>query len=287
MTRPILGIALAGLLGGAGSVQAVIVASASGSPNPAALNQVVSFDGSASYETNPSRTIVGWNWDFGDGVVDSGAMVTHAYAGFGTFHVTLTVLNNDVPQESANTSFDVSVTLGNHPPVANAGGPYLATLGNPIMLDGMGSFDPDASGGDVIASYEWDIDGDGTYDVSGVSPTLSASYINSLGIGTYFPLVLRVTDSIGLSSSANTTLTISEFSAVPEPSTILLFGLGGLTVCGALRRRRGRNQAVSALTEAAADVSSNCEPSIVPRELASVPRARRYRKGHRQLHFVC
>jgi hypothetical protein len=43
----------------------------------------------------------------------------------------------------------------NHPPVADAGGPYISYVGNVVTLDGSGSYDPDAASGDYIASYQW------------------------------------------------------------------------------------------------------------------------------------
>ncbi|NUQ63575.1 MAG: hypothetical protein HUU20_13955 [Pirellulales bacterium] len=65
------------------------------------------------------------------------------------------------------------------PPVASAGGPYAATEGDTLTLDGSGSYDPD---GDAL-TYSWDINGDGLFgDASGVSPTLTWQQLMSLGI---------------------------------------------------------------------------------------------------------
>jgi len=50
----------------------------------------------------------------------------------------------------------------NHPPVADANGPYTADEGQTMPLDGSGSYDPD---GDALM-YRWDLDNDGTYDTS-------------------------------------------------------------------------------------------------------------------------
>jgi len=85
----------------------------------------------------------------------------------------------------------------NQPPVADAGGPYSATVNVPVTLDGSGSVDPDGS----IASYAWDF-GDGTSG-SGVSP--STTYANP---GTY-TVVLTVTDDLGAAAQATTPVTVT------------------------------------------------------------------------------
>jgi PKD repeat protein len=51
-----------------------------------------SFDGSAS--TDSDGTVTNYVWNFGDGATGSGAMVTHNYAGPGTYTVKLTVTDN-------------------------------------------------------------------------------------------------------------------------------------------------------------------------------------------------
>ena len=72
-------------------------------------------------------------------------------------------------------------------PVGDAGGPYAASQNNPILLDGSGS-----SGATTIASYEWDLDGDGGFDdATGVAPTATFPEAGDLVIG------LLVTDSDG------------------------------------------------------------------------------------------
>ncbi|WP_445475813.1 PKD domain-containing protein [Methanococcoides methylutens] len=54
----------------------------------------------------------------------------------------------------------VGAASANQPPVADANGPYIGVVGLPITLDAAGSYDPDG----FIASWEWDIDGDGEFD---------------------------------------------------------------------------------------------------------------------------
>jgi len=91
----------------------------------------------------------------------------------------------------------------NHPPVADADGPYTGQVAQPITFDGSGSYDPDA--GDSIVSYEWDLDNDGQYDdATGV--TVQHTW-NVSGSGT---VGLRVTDTFGDAGVDSSTYTIEE-----------------------------------------------------------------------------
>ena len=50
------------------------------------------FNGTGS--SDPDGAVTAYSWAFGDGTTGSGAIVTHAYTGSGTFNVTLTVADN-------------------------------------------------------------------------------------------------------------------------------------------------------------------------------------------------
>lgn len=73
-------------------------------------------------------------------------------------------------------------------------GPYLGKVGSVITLDGGGSFDNDGS----IVKYEWDLNGDATYDVTTIEPVLSHQF-NQLFDGF---VGLRVTDNGGSTAEA-------------------------------------------------------------------------------------
>lgn len=82
-------------------------------------------------------------------------------------------------------------------PVANAGGPYTGTVGTPITFDAGGSYtecsDPSSGAFFGIILYEWDFDGDGTFDAAATVPTIEHTY----GSEFHGNVILRVTDSRG------------------------------------------------------------------------------------------
>ena len=88
----------------------------------------------------------------------------------------------------------------NHPPVANAGGPYSTDEGSPVFFNGGGSTDPD---GDAL-TYDWDF-GDGT--AHGTSVTGSHTYADNRSGG--YPATLKVTDAGGLTNTAGVTVSIA------------------------------------------------------------------------------
>jgi uncharacterized repeat protein (TIGR01451 family) len=90
--------------------------------------------------------------------------------------------------------------LVNSPPVAVAD-PVTVNEGQTATLDGSASFDPDEPYGDYIASYEWDLDNDGTFDATG-----QYAYIVCPDNG-FHPVTLKVTDSYGASDSVDTSVT--------------------------------------------------------------------------------
>ena len=69
------------------------------------------------------------------------------------------------PYRSCMTDVDVK-------PIADAGGPYSGTTAKAVSLDASVSVVP----GGTIASYEWDFDGDGTYDQTTTKSTTTNVY---------------------------------------------------------------------------------------------------------------
>ena len=112
----------------------------------------------------------------------------------GTFEV---IINNkiwDTPQtvtiEENNKSLNLDLNFSsnenfNQPPIADAGGPYYATIDVLIIFNGTGSIDTDGT----IAKYEWDF-GDGTTTVG----VLSTHTYQEVG---KYTIILTVIDNEG------------------------------------------------------------------------------------------
>ena len=99
---------------------------------------------------------------------------------------------------------------GNRPPVAVATAtPSYGGVPLMIQFDGTGSSDPDA--GDSIASYAWDLDGDGQYDDS----TLAAP-MSTYAVAGQVTVRLRVTDTHG--ATGTTAVVIAPGNTPPSAS---------------------------------------------------------------------
>jgi PKD repeat protein len=148
---------------------------------------------SASGSKDADGTIESYKWDFGDGSPDgSGSEVSHVYTTSDNYTVTLTVRDND-GLTGTDTASAVIAAGGNHPPEANAGGPYTGPVNAVIQFDGSKSSDDD---GDV-RSWEWDF-GDDTPLAAG--PKVRHTYSTA---GTY-TVTLTVTDDDSARDSQQT-----------------------------------------------------------------------------------
>jgi hypothetical protein len=205
-------------------------------PNPAACTQQIMFDGSSSYHENPSDTIVLYEWDLdNDGQYDdaTGATIYHSFGTFGSYTVGLKVTDNSTPAATDTDSVTIDASLGNLSPIADANGPYVLDQGADLVLDALASFDPNASCGDSIVLYEWDLDNDGQFDdATGVTPTVPWTTVASLmsypaSPSTGLPnntIWLRATDSFGAAHMVSSTVTIydntptAHMTANPNPA---------------------------------------------------------------------
>lgn len=128
----------------------------------------IRLDGSASWHSDPERTIATWQWDFdpSDGLAftdGEGANLVHpGYADAGGRQIALRVVDDGQPPLSAVAFAWIEVVDGDRPPLAVSDGPWCAAPGEPLLFDGTGSWDPDE--GDRVAAWEWDLDGDGLFD---------------------------------------------------------------------------------------------------------------------------
>ncbi len=128
-------------------------ANADGNKNGTAC-QPVTFNGSGSWDPDAGQTLT-HTWNFGDGSpVESGAVVTHAYAVAGTYTVRLTVTDNCGASAVATvyaTIYAAGPCQCNQSPTANAGLDKTGYVGQAITFNGSGS-DPDAG---QTLTYSW------------------------------------------------------------------------------------------------------------------------------------
>jgi PKD repeat protein len=180
------------------------------SPNPAAVGQTVIFDGSGSSAGEPGDTITSYEWDLdGNGSFETNTgnspTTSRSYSAAGSVDVKLRVTdsaNNTAVATTpdlivGNTAPTASFTIT---PVDQAGGaPNVADVNETVNFDGSGSSAGETS--DTIIRYEWDLDGNGSFETNtGSNPSASRSYSTP---GT-MTIRLRVTDSANEVSPAST-----------------------------------------------------------------------------------
>ncbi len=151
---------------------------------------------------DPAGTIQVFRWDFdGDDSYDTydemARDYNHTYYTPGTYTATLHVWSSTGETASAS----ITITVQNNPPVATADiQPSNGQVPLTAQLIGSGS-DTDGN----IALYEWDFDGDGTFDWSSTT-TGNTSYTYT-SVGT-FNAIFRVTDDSGLTDTAHAATTV-------------------------------------------------------------------------------
>lgn len=180
----------------------------------------VNFFGDASYDDD--GTIEAWWWDLeGDGTFETDATitmgaVTHIYESVGTYNATLRVIDNDGRSGTAVIVISVGMPDPGDPPEAfaycmpNFGWAPLEVFFSPFM-----SSDPD----DTITAYEWDMDGNGSYEVSATSTDGYTSHtFNTAG---EYTVGLRLTDGNSNYGFASVSITVLD----PAASSVDYWGI--------------------------------------------------------------
>ena len=152
----------------------------------------------------PDLNFIDISLDSGQALTIEVDVILDGSSGTNLENTALVVSSTFDPNESNNQA-SVSILI-NSPPVANAGGPYTIQNGDRLALDGSLSSDPDT--GDSIVSYEWDLNYDGIYDVTGSNPVISTDTLSGFTLDVPHPILLKVTDSFGAPNRVETTFTI-------------------------------------------------------------------------------
>lgn len=174
------------------------------SPSNPTVNQTVSFNGSASSDPEGQTLTYAWDLD-GDGEFNegSGPTASRAFTTGGNKTVQLRVTD---PQNNSDVETKI-VPVANRAPVAsfNFAGTNPVTPSVPDVGEGINfvSTATDPDGDDTVVDWDWDLDGNGTFEASGQTIQYSFDTAGNKTVG------LRVTDSSGASNSTTRTVTVN------------------------------------------------------------------------------
>lgn len=148
------------------------------------VNELVSLDGSASYDND--GTITAYEWDFGDGESGEGKTVTHTYTSIDDYTVTLTVTDSN--EGTSTDTITVNVNRENDPPIISTIGISEDRVihGSVVTLKAE-VYDPDKD----ILSFRWEAQ---SGNIKGAGPT--ATWSTPEKGGTYY-ITLEITDGYG------------------------------------------------------------------------------------------
>jgi PKD repeat protein len=171
------------------------IASAAVTPSNGAVPLNVTLTGTATRGTAP---IAKYEWDFqGDGIYDfsstSTGNTTFRYATAGTYNAAFRVTDTAGLQSIARATATAIRVGPPGSPTANITVPSSPVRQNaPAVISFAGTGTTPAG---TITKYEWDFEGDGTYDFSSPSNASTTHIYNAPGV---YTASLRVTNSTGL-----------------------------------------------------------------------------------------
>jgi len=202
-------------------------ASITASATTVAAGTTVSLDGSAS--TAPgTRTVTGWAWAITSGAgfasfsgATNAATASLKTTGIGSVTVQLTITDS-LGQQATRTQA-ITVTAPAAPTVGIVASASAVAAGTPVSFDGSSA---KAATGFSIASYQWTVSPSPANLASFTSATNAATAtVATLGSSSgTFVVTLTVTDSLGQTGSANTTVTVTALgptaSISPSATTV-------------------------------------------------------------------
>lgn len=158
-------------------------------PTAAAVGETITFDASASFDSDGS--IASYLWDFGDDETGSGIRATHVYTSDEIYTATLTVTDDDGATASATRFTLVAASAQPDRPIAVFVPTSAAVdVGDTVQFDASASSSPNGR----ILTYAWEF-GDGAEAVGIVAGhTFAAAGAHTVR--------LTVTDEAGVSASA-------------------------------------------------------------------------------------
>jgi hypothetical protein len=119
----------------------------------------------------------------------------------GTDSFEYTVCDDGEPSECDTALVELTVEAVNDAPTADARGPYEVREGGTVEVGASGE---DVGGGEL--TYQWDLDGDGTFENPGQNATFSAADLDG---PSSHRLEVRVTNPEGLSTTDEATVSVT------------------------------------------------------------------------------
>jgi PKD repeat protein len=148
------------------------------------------------------------SWHLGDGNVSTEWTFEHVYGSPGTYHVEATAVNAKHVPVSDNMTVRV-LWRPNTPPVALPSVEQWVRPGRNLRFSDA-SYDPDGT----IVLWQWDFDGDGTYDRSNTTDGNHTHVYPDEGI---YTAILRVTDDRGAVGVATAVIKVDPDAPGEEP----------------------------------------------------------------------
>jgi len=136
--------------------------------------------------------------------------VNHTYTEAGSFDARFRVTDSDGETAIASVS-TTAVRVG--PP----GSPSVSTSASPISGNGplTVNFDGSATDDGSIVSWQWDFEGDGTYDYSSTTSPTTTHIYNDAGV---YVAALKATDDDGLSNTALVEIKVAATASLSRPT---------------------------------------------------------------------
>lgn len=180
------------------------------------INQVITFNATASYD--PNGNIVSYEWNFGDGniTIENDPIITHAYAQEGTYKISLKVTDNeslsDIVSESEDLRKEIVVVAKTGIPVADFSFiPEKPIVDERVVFNALESKDEFPGN---LTKYSWNF-GDGI-SLNATTPIETHIYRKA---GTYV-VNLTVYDNEGNSHLKEKSITVGLHELVITSTTI-------------------------------------------------------------------
>lgn len=205
------------------------IASYTFSPSTGIAPQLFTFNALTSNASG--ATISSYNWNFGDGQVDSGSIVVHNFLNPGTFAVKLTVTDS---LGGIGTTTQNVVAKANQLPISSFVATAQASNGLALHFDGSASTDSDGN----IVSYAWNF-GDGQ---TGSGVTIDHTY----SLPATYAVSLTVTDDKNGSTTQTQQIVVRD--TIPPVLSLQSPGSGSTIQSFNILVSGSSNKALSALT---------------------------------------